>query len=65
MVGIDPARQGGGLGRALTLAGLAYLRRRGLADVMLYVDEDNTAAVRMYQAIGFTLWSADVMFRHP
>jgi mycothiol synthase len=64
VVGIDPARQGGGLGRALTLAGLAYLRRRGLADVMLYVDEDNTAAVRMYQAIGFTRWSADVMFRH-
>jgi mycothiol synthase len=65
VVGIDPARQGGGLGRALTMAGLTYLRRSGLADVMLYVDEDNTAAVRMYQAIGFTLWTADVMFRHP
>jgi mycothiol synthase len=63
VVGIDPGQQGGGLGRALTLAGLAHLRDRGLADVMLYVDEDNTAAVRMYTALGFTRWSADVMYQ--
>jgi mycothiol synthase len=64
VVGVDPGQQGGGLGRALTLAGLAHLRRLGLADVMLYVDEDNTAAVRMYTALGFTLWSTDAMYRH-
>lgn len=63
VVGVDPGQQGGGLGRALTLAGLTYLRDRGLADVMLYVDEDNTAAVRMYLSLGFTRWSADVMYR--
>jgi mycothiol synthase len=63
VVGIDPGQQGGGLGRALTLAGLAYLRDHGLADVMLYVDEDNTAAVLMYTALGFTRWSADVMYQ--
>jgi mycothiol synthase len=65
VVGVNPGQQGGGLGRALTLAGLAYLRRRGLADVMLYVDQDNVAAVRLYTALGFTLWSTDVMYRHP
>jgi mycothiol synthase len=65
VVGVDPGQQGGGLGKALTLTGLAHLRRLGLAEVMLYVDEDNTAAVKMYTALGFELWSTDVMYRHP
>jgi ribosomal protein S18 acetylase RimI-like enzyme len=30
---------------------------------MLYVDEDNTAAVRMYTALGFSRWSTDAMYR--
>jgi mycothiol synthase len=65
VVGIDPGQQGGGLGRALTLAGLAYLQRRGLAQVMLYVDESNAAATRMYASLGFQRWATDVMYRHP
>jgi mycothiol synthase len=64
VVGVDPDHHGGGLGRALTLTGLAHLRDRGLANVMLYVDEDNIAAVRMYMGLGFTRWSADVMYRN-
>jgi mycothiol synthase len=65
VVGVDPGQQGGGLGRALTQTGLAHLRRLGLAEAMLYVDEDNTAAVKMYTALGFGRWSTDVMYRHP
>jgi len=65
VVGVDPGQQGGGLGKALTLTGLAHLRRLGLAEVMLYVDEDNTAAVKMYTALGFEPWSADVMYQRP
>jgi mycothiol synthase len=65
VVGVDPGQQGSGLGKALTLAGLAHLRGLGLAEVMLYVDEDNTAAVKMYTALGFELWSTDVMYRRP
>jgi len=65
VVGIDPGRQGGGLGRALTLVGLRYLHGRGLGHVMLYVDEDNTAAAGMYTALGFSRRTTDVMYLHP
>jgi mycothiol synthase len=64
VVGVDPARAGGGLGRALTLAGLRHLRdERGLAAVMLYVDEDNSRAVRMYESLGFDRHAVDVQYR--
>jgi len=63
VVGVDPGEQGSGLGRALTLAGLGYLRDRGLAQAMLYVDEDNVPAIRMYQALGFTRTRTDAMYR--
>jgi mycothiol synthase len=65
VVGVDPAEQGSGLGRALTLAGLAYLRSRGLPLVMLYVDEDNRPAIRLYESLGFAHQGTDVMFQHP
>lgn len=63
VVGVDPGGQGGGLGRALTLAGLRHLAGRGLAHVMLYVDEENTPATRLYTALGFTRSNTDVMYR--
>ncbi|KZM69402.1 mycothiol synthase [Nocardia terpenica] len=53
VVGIDPAAQGRGLGRLLTLAGLRYLRGRGLGEVLLYTEADNTAAVHTYTRLGF------------
>jgi len=62
VVGVDPAERGTGLGRALTLIGLRYLRSRGLFQVMLYVDETNTAAIGLYESLGFTHWDTDVMF---
>ena len=63
VVGVDPAEQGTGLGRALTLAGLHYLRDLGLAQVMLYVDEDNVPAIKLYEALGFTRARTDAMYR--
>jgi mycothiol synthase len=63
VVGVDPGERGTGLGRALTLAGLGYLRDRGLAEAMLYVDEDNVPAIRMYEGLGFARWRIDAMYR--
>lgn len=63
VVGVRPDAQGGGLGRALTLAGLRYLHtERGLRRVMLYVESDNEPALAVYAKLGFTLWDADVQY---
>jgi mycothiol synthase len=62
VVGVSPAQQGRGLGRALTVAGLRYLRGRGLEQAMLYVEGDNEAARAVYRGLGFTWWDTDVMF---
>jgi mycothiol synthase len=64
VVGVHPREQGTGLGRALTLAGLAYLRAQEIPEVMLYVDGDNAAAIRLYESLGFGHASADVMYEH-
>jgi len=63
VLGIDPSAHGLGLGRLLTLAGLRYLRASGLDQVMLYVDESNVAATRLYLGLGFARWTTDVLFQ--
>jgi mycothiol synthase len=65
VLGIAPEAQGLRLGGALTDLGLAYLRSRGLRQVLLYVDEDNTAAVHLYEGRGFTRFAVDVSWRRP
>jgi mycothiol synthase len=64
VVGVHPDEQGSGLGKALTLIGVRYLRDKGL-DVVLYVDGDNEAAVAVYERIGFSVDSVDVMYERP
>lgn len=62
VVGVDPGAQGGGLGKALTLAGLRYLRERGLQQVILYVEGDNAPAVAVYTKLGFQRHEVDVQY---
>jgi ribosomal protein S18 acetylase RimI-like enzyme len=53
-VGVDPHRQGQGIGRAMVSYVLADAARRGHARCRLDVSADNNAAVRAYQAAGLT-----------
>ena len=62
VVGVDPRAQGGGLGKALTLAGLRHLRERGLQHVILYVEGDNAPALAVYERLGFTRFAVDVQY---
>lgn len=67
VVAIDPAAQGRGLGRVLTLAGLRHLCELGVSEVLLYVESDNAPAVRVYSGLGFTHAPEDthVQYRRP
>ncbi len=62
VVGVDPAEQGHGLGPWLTLVGLRHLQELGLGEVLLYVDESNRNAIRVYERLGFTRHATDVCF---
>jgi mycothiol synthase len=67
VVGVDPSAQGRGLGAALTLLGLHHLADRLAASdrnaqVMLYVEADNAAAVKTYRRLGFDVVNADVAY---
>jgi mycothiol synthase len=62
VVGVDPAYQGLGLGRAVTVLGLSHLLEKGLAEAMLYVDGDNRAAVATYSRLDFTRCAVDIMY---
>ncbi len=64
VLGVAPAAHGRGLGGALTTAGLRYLADvAGVRTVTLYVEGDNTAAVRLYEREGFTRHAVDVAYR--
>src|SRR5581483_3557424 len=62
VIGVDPDRQGGGLGRALVVAGLESLHDRGVSVGMLFVDATNAPATRLYDALGFRVARIDRSF---
>jgi mycothiol synthase len=64
VIGVDPTEQRTGLGRALTLTGLRYLRARGIPEVMLYVEESSPGAIHLYESLGFSRATTDVVYRH-
>ena len=63
VLAVDPEAHSRGLGRALTLVGLNFLRSLGLGQAMLYVDSDNTRAIKLYTGLGFVHWDSDVLYK--
>lgn len=61
VIAVHPDFAGQGLGRALTVAGLAHLSA-STDTGMLYVDAANTPAVRLYEDLGFTRHSTNRAF---
>lgn len=50
---VDPAERGSGVGAALMEQGIEWLRRRGVARVMLWTAQRNQAAQRLFEGHGF------------
>lgn len=62
VVGIRPDHHGRGLAGPLTRLGLAHLARRGVREVELYVEGDNSPALATYERAGFTRSALHVMY---
>jgi mycothiol synthase len=62
VLAVDPSSPVRGLGTPLTLAGLVHLAGRGLDTVLLYVEADNEAALRLYRRLGFADYAADTVY---
>jgi mycothiol synthase len=62
VLGVSPAAQGMRLGSILLQRGLSYLAAHGCTEVLLYVDDSNTAALRLYERAGFTRFDEDVLW---
>ena len=62
MLGVEPGYRNKGIGRALLLAGLAYLKGKGLRFAQLTVDSENTAAIALYRSLGFEVWDSSLWY---
>jgi mycothiol synthase len=59
VISVNPAHHGEGWGRALTVAGLQWIADKGITTGMLYTTDSNTAAVKLYTSLGFTIDHVD------
>jgi ribosomal protein S18 acetylase RimI-like enzyme len=63
--GVDPARQGQGIGRAALVQACRWLRDGGATRVTLEVEVDNDNALGLYLSVGFERWATDDYFAVP
>ena len=55
-----------GIGTALMLEGLEWLRERGMEEAELVVDDDNPmGAMKLYEKVGFKVAYKDFVYERP
>lgn len=62
MMGVDPDYRGKGTGKIVLLAGLSYLKSKGVQVVELTVDSENKAACALYRSAGFQTWTSSLWY---
>ncbi len=62
MLGVDPDYRGKGVGKGILLAGLSYLKSKGLRVAELTVDSENKAALALYRPVGFKTWMSSLWY---
>lgn len=65
VLGVTPEAQGLRLGAALLSIGLRHLADSGCPQVLLYVDESNSTALRLYERFGFQRYDVDAQWSSP
>jgi mycothiol synthase len=63
VISVDPAFQGRGLGKVMVTQGLAALRKKGVGEAVLFVDQSNLGARALYESLGFRLRREDRLLR--
>jgi mycothiol synthase len=53
VIGVTPTAAKLGVGKALAICALEFMKSKGLGTAMLYVDADNQAALALYKKLGF------------
>jgi ribosomal protein S18 acetylase RimI-like enzyme len=66
VISVDPNFQGNNLGRIMVSQGLAALHKKGVNNAILFVDESNESARKLYSSLGFSLIREDklVLFKN-
>jgi len=62
-VAVDPKHRRRGIGRALTIHAMSYLRKRGIDTIWLQVKADNHGAIDLYHSLGFSQHSCRIAWR--
>jgi mycothiol synthase len=62
VIAVDPKFHGHGLGKSMVVSGLVNMSQRSIKTAMLYVDPDNSAAMALYEGLGFRVHRTDRAF---